>query len=93
MRLLFGLNVRDIDCAFKLYHTDLVRRANVQAQGAMVNTEMLVKLSRLGYRWVEVPVGHYPRKDGKASGANLRVILRAFKELLKLYQRIKHEPL
>ncbi len=92
-RLLFGLKVRDVDCAFKLYHTALVRRANVQAQGAMVNTEMLVKLSRLGYRWVEVPVGHYRREGGKASGANLRVILRAFNELLKLHQRIKHEPL
>ncbi len=93
MRLLFGLKVRDIDCAFKLYHTRLVRRANVQAQGAMVNTEMLVKLSRLGYRWIEVPVNHYRREGGKASGASLRVILRAFKELLKLHHRIKHEPL
>ena len=93
MRLLFGLKVRDIDCAFKLFPTTLVRRANVQAQGAMVNTEMLVKLNRLGYTWVEVPVHHYPREGGKASGANLRVILRAFKELLKLHQRIKHEEL
>ena len=93
MRLLFGLKVRDVDCAFKLYHTTLVRRANVQAQGAMVNTEMLVKLSRLGYHWIEVPVNHYRREGGKASGANLRVILRAFNELLRLHQRIKHEPL
>lgn len=93
MRLLFGLKVRDIDCAFKLYPTALVRRANVQAQGAMVNTEMLVKLNRLGYRWVEVPVNHYPRQGGKATGANLRVILHAFKELLKLHHRIKHEEL
>ena len=93
MRLLFGLKVRDIDCAFKLYPTALVRRANVQAQGAMVNTEMLVKLNRLGYRWIEVPVNHYQREGGKASGANLRVILRAFNELLKLHHRIKHESL
>ncbi len=93
MRLLFGLKVRDIDCAFKLYHTPLVRRANVQAQGAMVNTEMLVKLNRLGYRWIEAPVNHYQREGGKASGANLRVILRAFNELLKLHHRIKHESL
>ena len=93
MRLLFGLKVRDIDCAFKLYPTALVRRTNVQAQGAMVNTEMLVKLNRMGYTWIEVPVNHYPREGGKATGANLRVILRAFKELLKLHQRIKHEEL
>lgn len=93
MRLLFGLKVRDVDCAFKLYPTSLVRRANVQAQGAMVNTEMLVKLNRLGYRWMEVPVNHYPRAGGKATGANLRVIVCAFKELLKLHHRIKHEAL
>jgi glycosyltransferase involved in cell wall biosynthesis len=93
MRLLFGLKVRDVDCAFKLYPTKLVRRANVQAQGAMVNTEMLVKLNRLGYTWIEVPVNHYPRAGGKATGANLRVIVRAFRELLKLHHRIKHEKL
>lgn len=93
MRLLFGLKVRDIDCAFKVYPTSLVRRANVQAQGAMVNTEMLVKLNRLGYKWIEVPVNHYPRQGGKATGANLRVILHAFTELLKLHHRIKHEEL
>ncbi len=93
MRLLFGLKVRDVDCAFKLYPTKLVRRANVQAQGAMVNTEMLVKLNRLGYKWIEVPINHYRREGGKATGANLRVILRAFKELLKLHHRIKHEEL
>ncbi len=93
MRLLFGLNVRDVDCAFKLYPTKLVQRANVQAQGAMVNTEMLVKLNRLGYTWVEVPVNHYARAGGKATGANVRVILRAFRELLKLHHRIKHEAL
>ncbi len=93
MRLLFGLKVRDVDCAFKLYPTKLVRRANVQAQGAMVNTEMLVKLNRLGYTWVEVPVNHYPRAGGKATGANLSVIAHAFGELFKLHHRIKHEPL
>lgn len=93
VRLLFGLKVRDVDCAFKLYPTRLVRRANVTAQGAMVNTEMLVKLHRLGYRWLEVPVSHYPRKGGKATGANLGVIARAFRELLKLHHRIKHEEL
>jgi glycosyltransferase involved in cell wall biosynthesis len=33
--LLFGLHVRDVDCAFKLYDTALVRVADVQAEGAM----------------------------------------------------------
>lgn len=59
----------------------------------LVNTEMLVKLHRLGYKWLEVPVNHFPRAGGKASGANLRVILRAFTEFIGLYHHMKHEPL
>lgn len=87
--LLFGLHVRDVDCAFKLYDTALVRVADVQAEGAMVNTEMLVKLSRLGVPFVQTPVHHYSRVHGSATGANLRVILRAFRELLHLRGKLR----
>lgn len=86
--LLFGLHVRDVDCAFKLYDTALVRACDVQSEGAMINTEMLVKLSKLGVDFVEVPVQHYPRKHGSATGANLRVIAHAFNELLRLRRQI-----
>jgi hypothetical protein len=36
---------------------------------------------QLHARVVEVPVHHYPRRSGKQTGANLRVVLRAFAEL------------
>lgn len=86
--LLFGLRVRDVDCAFKLYDTALVRVCDVQSEGAMINTEMLVKLTKLGVAFFEVPVHHYPRKHGSATGANLRVIAHAFRELLCLRWKI-----
>jgi glycosyltransferase involved in cell wall biosynthesis len=88
VRLLFRLPVRDVDCAFKLYDTALVRVADVQAEGAMVNTEMLVKLTKLGVPVVQVPVHHYARKHGNSTGANPRVILRAFRELLRLHGKL-----
>jgi glycosyltransferase involved in cell wall biosynthesis len=87
--LLFGLRVRDVDCAFKLYDTELVRICDVHSEGAMVNTEMLVKLSRLRIPFVQVPVHHYPRLHGSATGANPAVILRAFRELLRLRASIR----
>lgn len=87
--LLFGLHVRDVDCAFKLYDTALVRAANVQAEGAMVNTEMLVKLSKLGIPFVQAPVRHYHRVHGSSTGANPRVIVRAFRELLRLHGKLR----
>jgi len=36
-------------------------------------------------------VHHYPRTAGQPTGASIRVILRAFKELFKLYGQIKRE--
>jgi len=52
-------------------------------------TEMLVKLARLGIPFVQVPVHHYPRQHGSATGANPGVILRAFRELLRLRVSIR----
>jgi glycosyltransferase involved in cell wall biosynthesis len=81
---LFSLHVRDIDCAFKLYDTELVRTFDTQSEGAVVSTEMLVKLTRMGIPYKEVPVQHLPRLHGKATGAKPGVIVRAFGELLRL---------
>ena len=88
-RLLFGLRIHDVDCAFKLFDTNLVNVCAVRAEGAMVNTELLVKLKKLGVPYIETPVRHYPRQHGSATGANLRVIARAFRELMKLHGKIK----
>jgi glycosyltransferase involved in cell wall biosynthesis len=85
---MFGLHVRDVDCAFKVYDTELVRRLGVHSEGAMVNTEMLVKLNLMGVRYTETPVHHLPRVHGSPTGANLRVILRAFRELLNLRAKL-----
>jgi hypothetical protein len=56
--------------------------------GALIDTEMLAKARRLGYSIGQVGVHHYPRTAGEQSGANIRVILRAFKELFKLRRHI-----
>lgn len=87
--LLFGIRVRDVDCAFKLLDTELMRLCDLHAEGAMISTELLVKIKKLGEPCVEVPVLHYPRVYGSASGANVRVIIRAFRELLRLQRELR----
>jgi len=82
VRLLFGRLVRDVNCAFKLIRRDLIARMALQSEGALINTEMLVLARQLHARVVEVPVRHYPRTAGKQTGANVRVVIRAFRELL-----------
>jgi hypothetical protein len=47
----------------------------------MINTEILYKFIRAGNTYTQVGVRHLPRHGGKATGAKLSVILRAFREL------------
>jgi glycosyltransferase involved in cell wall biosynthesis len=81
VRLVFGLRVRDIDCAFKLYRSTFFRTYRLEARGAMINTEILYKFTQAGYTYTEVGVHHLPRLGGRATGASPAVILRAFREL------------
>jgi len=89
VRLLLGLKVQDIDCAFKLFRNVVFRAVQIDAVGAMVNTDILVQATRMGFRLKEVPVTHFPRLHGSQTGANLRVIVKAFKELFRLYYKLR----
>ena len=63
----------------------------MKSQGALIDAEVLARAVRKGYTITQVGVHHYPRTAGEQSGANLKVILRAFKELLKLRKEIAAE--
>lgn len=87
--ILFGLRIRDIDCAFKLYKREIFDEIELSSTGALIDAEILARAAGKGYRITQKGVHHYPRTAGKQSGANIRVILRAFKELFKLQRRIR----
>lgn len=87
--LLFGLRIRDIDCAFKLYKREIFDNIQLSSTGALIDTEILARAARKGYRITQKGVHHYPRTAGEQSGANPAVILRAFKELFVLQRRIR----
>ncbi len=89
--LLFGLKLRDIDCAFKLYKTEIFDNIQLASTGALIDAEILARAARKGYRITQKPVRHYPRTAGRQTGAKLRVILRAFIEILKLRSRIRSQ--
>jgi len=87
--LLFGMKIRDIDCAFKLYKREIFDNIKVVSTGALIDAEILARAVRKGYRVTQQGIHHYPRTAGAQTGANLRVILRAFKELLRLRSQIR----
>jgi glycosyltransferase involved in cell wall biosynthesis len=91
VRLLFGYLCRDIDCGFKLFRREVLEHVNLVSDGAMIDTEFLAGAKARGFRIAEVPVIHLPREAGEATGANLRVILKAFRDLVRFRVRLSRE--
>ena len=90
--LLFGVHLRDTDCAFKIYRADLLNAMELTTPGALINTEMLARSKRRGATIVEVGVNHYPRYAGESSGGSPRVVFRAMGETIKLWLRLRRAP-
>ena len=89
MRLVFGLRVRDIDCAFKLFSRRVVESIPLSSVGAFINTELLVRARTEGFKIHQVPIRHRRRRYGRQSGAHPRVILKACVELGSLYRELR----
>ncbi len=91
--LLFRLHVRDIDCAFKLFKTSVVQPLKLESTGAFLSSELLYKLKKKGLHFTQLPVDHLPRQFGKPTGNNLKVIIKACVEALRLYLHLKWQSL
>jgi glycosyltransferase involved in cell wall biosynthesis len=91
MRRSFGVEVHDVDCAFKLMRGDAARALPLHSGGAMVSAELLVRAGMAGWRIAELGVHHRPRVAGEPTGGDVRVILRAFRERRALRRTLRAE--
>ena len=81
----FDLRIRDVNCAFKLFRREVLEGAELRSDGAFVNTELLARARSRGWRIQQVPVSHYKRTTGVQTGAQPKVVAKAFVELAQLY--------
>ncbi len=88
VRLVLGIRIRDIDCAFKVFKRRVFDKVQINSVGAMVNTEIFAQVSRFGMTVKEIPVSHFPRRHGKPTGGNPAVILKAFRELFRMRRKV-----
>lgn len=91
-RIFFGLRVRDVDCACKLFRRSALEGVSVESGGAFFSAELLIKLGARGRRIDEVGVPHYPRTAGSPTGAKPQVVFRAIRDFWALRLRLWAAP-
>ena len=79
----FGLRVRDIDCAMKLFRREVFDGLRLDADGPFLSAEMLIKLRARACGWRR-SASTTTRAAGTNTGASFTKILRTFRDLALL---------
>ena len=91
VRILFGLKIRDLNCAFKIYKREVINSLELRSSWGFINSELLIRAKKNGFTIKEVGVTHYPRRWGSQTGANLKVVAGSLRELFKLRKELKEK--
>jgi glycosyltransferase involved in cell wall biosynthesis len=65
--VVFDLTVRDLNCSFKLFRREVLQSLPLAADDFFIDTELVVRLHRGGWRYVERGVTHLPRTAGQST--------------------------
>jgi glycosyltransferase involved in cell wall biosynthesis len=86
-RRVFGLKIRDIDCAFKLFRRSVFDVIKIKSRNFFASTEIMAKARYYGFTCIEVPVTHYPRRKGHTT-VKPSNIPRTLAEMAKIWKDI-----
>lgn len=89
--LAFGMKVRDLNCSFKLFRGDLIRALPLDTPDFFIDTELVARIHRGGYRYVQRGVRHYPRTAGKST-VRPSDVPRTLVSLARMWMRLRREP-
>ena len=87
IRLFFGLRVRDVNFAFKLFRRKILDDITLHSEGSFIDAEFLMEAVKRGYRIKEIGLHYYPRIAGESTLSSASVILKTLKESLKYWWR------
>lgn len=77
---LFGLTVRDVDCAFKVIRREVLEDVNLSMNGDFICAELFYQVAQRGHEIRQVPVHHYPRTYGASMAYSWYGIARSLTE-------------
>ena len=85
MRLVFGFQVHDVDCDFRLIKRHIFDRIVLTQNSGAIALELMTKVQMAGYRTVEVPVHHFHRAYGVSQFFRLGRLVKVLLSLAKLW--------
>lgn len=81
VEVLFHLEVRDVNFAFKLLPADAVHGMGLRSEGSFIDVELLARATKQGIPIRQFGVEYHPRLSGRSTLSSVPVILEILREL------------
>jgi len=81
IRAAFGLKVRDVNFAFKLFRRDMLKDVALTSEGSFIDAELLIEAHRHGYSLREHGLNYYPRVAGVSNLSGLGIVAKILREM------------
>jgi len=91
VRVLFGVQVRDINFSFKLIRRDKLQLLHLGAESVFIDGELLAEAARNGLTIYQMPVEYRPRKHGTSHFNSMRAATHTLEEIWAYWQRRRQE--
>jgi glycosyltransferase involved in cell wall biosynthesis len=89
--VLFGWPHRDINFSFKLMKREVLRAFELKSEGSLIDAELIVKAKNHGFAIQQIGLDYFPRIRGTSQLSSPAVIVKIFRELVKLYPEMRRK--
>jgi dolichol-phosphate mannosyltransferase len=89
-RQFLDIPVRDVNCSFKLFRREVLRALPLRADDFFIDTEMVVRLHRAGFKFTERGVTHLPRLAGRST-VRFSDVPKALRALARMRSELRAE--
>ena len=92
IRVLFGLSVRDVNFAFKLFRRAILEQITLQSEGSFIDAELLIETHNAGFTIAELPLRYYERTAGVSTLASGSVVVKILREMADYRRAARKRP-
>jgi len=89
IRLLFGLRIRDVNFAFKLFRRSLLQRIELRSEGSFIDAELLLRARKAGAVMIQMGLDYFPRTQGRSTLSSPGVIAAILREMAGQWRELR----
>jgi glycosyltransferase involved in cell wall biosynthesis len=89
IRMLFGLRVRDVNFAFKLFRRSILEKFSLTSEGSFIDAELLLRARKAGCVIIQIGLDYFPRTRGTSTLGSIPVILAILRDLVARWRELR----